>query len=229
MSIKSKVIAAASGPDHDRGPRHSRASSEQGPQARPRRAAGARAPTFSPSSSGPTSPNSPSTCSSKARTPASRSSCSAANADPALDWDASFQGQVGDFYAAGLVSSSVALHYGCNGSVTVQRRSSLRHRRVPWTIWRSSSSTAPSASTGPVRGRGQHRVQGEGVTLQPCGVSRTRVDRGHPGLVPEHPAYSDEIPLINGSSTNFSHPFVLTYPADGFPTDKPRPQLRSTT
>jgi hypothetical protein len=36
------------------------------------------------------------------------------------------------------------------------------------------------------------------------------------------------IPLINGSDTNFSHPFVLTYPAFGFPTDKPRPQLKVT-
>ena len=33
------------------------------------------------------------------------------------------------------------------------------------------------------------------------------------------------MPLINGSDTNFSHPFVLTYPTNGFPTDKPRPQL----
>ena len=32
-------------------------------------------------------------------------------------------------------------------------------------------------------------------------------------------------PLINGSDTNFSQPFVLTYPASGVPTDKPRPQL----
>jgi len=33
------------------------------------------------------------------------------------------------------------------------------------------------------------------------------------------------VPLINGSDTNFSHPFVLTYPKNGYPTDKPRPQL----
>jgi hypothetical protein len=33
------------------------------------------------------------------------------------------------------------------------------------------------------------------------------------------------IPLINGSDTNFSEPFVLTYPNEGYPTDKPRPQL----
>ena len=33
------------------------------------------------------------------------------------------------------------------------------------------------------------------------------------------------VPLINGSDTNFSHPYVLTYPQNGNPTDKPRPQL----
>ncbi|HJZ28029.1 MAG TPA: hypothetical protein VJ370_17250, partial [Streptosporangiaceae bacterium] len=36
------------------------------------------------------------------------------------------------------------------------------------------------------------------------------------------------IPLINGSDTNFSHPFVLTYPNNSFPTDVPRPQLTVT-
>ena len=36
------------------------------------------------------------------------------------------------------------------------------------------------------------------------------------------------IPLINGSDTNFSHPFVLTYPTNGYPTDMPRPQLTVT-
>ena len=35
----------------------------------------------------------------------------------------------------------------------------------------------------------------------------------------------DYVPLINGSDMNFSHPFVLTYPKNGFPTDTPRPQL----
>jgi len=34
------------------------------------------------------------------------------------------------------------------------------------------------------------------------------------------------VPVINGSDTNFSHPFVLTYPKNGFPTDRPRPQVQ---
>ena len=40
-----------------------------------------------------------------------------------------------------------------------------------------------------------------------------------------HASAHDYVPLINGSDMNFSHPFVLTYPKNGFPTDKPRPQL----
>jgi hypothetical protein len=36
-------------------------------------------------------------------------------------------------------------------------------------------------------------------------------------------------PLINGSGTNFSHPAVLSYPQNSFPTDTPRPQLKTQT
>ena len=38
------------------------------------------------------------------------------NSDPAEDFTVSFQGTTSDFFAAGLVSSAVALHYGCNGA-----------------------------------------------------------------------------------------------------------------
>jgi hypothetical protein len=65
---------------------------------------------------------------------------------------------------------------------------------------------------------------GEGVTLQPCGVSAKTVwiiDVNDSPATLRH----GYVPLINGSDTNFSHPFVLSYPANGFPTDKPRPQL----
>ena len=40
--------------------------------------------------------------------------------------------------------------------------------------------------------------------------------------------FNGYVPLINGSDTNFSHPFVLTYPNDSFPTGKSRPQLTVT-
>jgi hypothetical protein len=71
-------------------------------------------------------------------------------------------------------------------------------------------------------------VSGEGVTLQPCGVSSKTVwivdilDSLNTTFAGGY------VPLINGSDTNFSQPFVLTYPASGQPTDKPRPQLEVT-
>ena len=71
-------------------------------------------------------------------------------------------------------------------------------------------------------------VAGEGVTLQPCGVSANTV-----WIVDTYDSWhlftnGGFFPLINGSDTNFSQPFVLTYPTAGFPTDKPRPQLYVT-
>ena len=53
------------------------------------------------------------------------------------------------------------------------------------------------------------------------------MDRGHLRLA-DHPVHDGYVPLINGSDTNFSHPFVLTYPNNAFPTDMPRPQLTVT-
>ena len=64
--------------------------------------------------------------------------------------------------------------------------------------------------------------QNEGVSLQPCGVSGKTVWIGDSLDNP----FSFYVPVINGSNTNFSHPFVLTYPNNGYPTDKPRPQLQ---
>jgi hypothetical protein len=37
----------------------------------------------------------------------------------------------------------------------------------------------------------------------------------------------DYVPQINGSDTNFSHPYVLHYPGNAYPTDLPRPQLNT--
>jgi hypothetical protein len=67
-------------------------------------------------------------------------------------------------------------------------------------------------------------VAGEKVTLQPCGVSAKTVWIED---APETP-FSSYIPFINGSDTNFSQPFVLTYPSSSYPTDNPRPSLYVT-
>jgi len=143
------------------------------------------------------------------------------NTDPAEDFVPSIQGTTADFYAAGLVSAAVALHYGCipggnfpNCGVTGVDDPAIELEYAPFGV-----------DSGLCVGLAATATQGEGVTLQPCGVSAKTVwiiDTN------DSPATFNRgyVPLINGSDTNFSHPFVLSYPANGFPTDKPRPQLQ---
>ena len=151
------------------------------------------------------------------------------NSDPAEDYTVSFQGTTSDFYAAGLVSSAVELHYG--GGINVTKPAgdpvfpddpAFEEEYAPFGV-----------DSGLCVGVAATATQGEGVSLQPCGVSAKtvwildiplNVLQQSDGC-PTNPLYWLEAPLINGSDTNFSHPFVLTYPGSGFPTDKPRPQL----
>jgi hypothetical protein len=158
-----------------------------------------------------------------------------ANYDPALDWTVSFQGTVADFFAAGLVSSALALHYGC-----ISSGPSANFPNCPFNIagfnFPSGGNSdllafenqyAPfGVDSGLCLGVAATATSGEGVTLQPCGVSSKTVWV----LDTLDQSFTDAwfhgyVPLINGSDTNFSQPFVLTYPGSGFPTDKPRPQL----
>ncbi len=137
-----------------------------------------------------------------------------ANYDPALDWTADFQGTVADFFAAGLVSSAVALHYG-GLAAGFPNLLAFEIQYAPFGV-----------DSGLCMGLAATAFSDEGVTLQPCGVSAKTVwilDT----LDQEFTAAwaHGYIPLINGSDTNFSQPFVLTYPANGYPTDMPRPQL----
>ncbi len=153
-----------------------------------------------------------------------------ANYDPAEDWTVAFQGTVADFFAAGLVSSTTALHYGCIATVN-----------FPDCPFNVTSVSGPGTSnylafeneyapfgveSGLCLGVAATAFNDEGVTLQPCGVSAKTVwilDTLDQQFT--HAWAHGYIPLINGSNTNFSHPFVLTYPDIRFPTDKPRPQL----
>jgi hypothetical protein len=64
--------------------------------------------------------------------------------------------------------------------------------------------------------------QSEPVSLQPCGfTAKTVWIQDFNNVDP----FSGSTPLINGSNINFSHPYVLNYPRNGYPTDIPRPQL----
>jgi hypothetical protein len=141
------------------------------------------------------------------------------NTDPAEDFNTSFQGLTSEFNSAGLVSNAVALHYGCAGQFG--NNSCTKGVDDP----AFETEYAPyGVDSGLCVGVASTAVQNEGVSLQPCGVSARTVwilDTNDSPSTLDH----DYVPLINGSDTNFSHPFVLTYPKNGYPTDRPRPQL----
>jgi hypothetical protein len=135
-----------------------------------------------------------------------------ANFDPAEDFTVAFQGTVADFFAAGLVSAAVDLHYG-GGAAGFPNDFAFENEYAPFGV-----------DSGLCVGVAATAFNDEGVTLQPCGVSSKTV-----WIVDTFDSpttlFNGYVPLINGSDTNFSHPFVLTYPNNSFPTDRPRPQL----
>ncbi len=154
-----------------------------------------------------------------------------ANYDPALDWTAASQGTVADFYAAGLVSSALALHYGCIPTPLAGHNFPDCYGQNTEAVndWALEIEYAPyGVDSGLCMGLATTAITGEGVTLQPCGVSSRTVwvvdylDSIQTTLLGGY------VPLINGSNTNFSKPFVLTYPINAYPTDMPRPQLTVT-
>ena len=145
----------------------------------------------------------------------------ASSFDPAEDFSASFQGTTSDFYAAGMVSPAVALHYGCTVGPFVTCAAGVDDPAF------EIEYSPYGVESGMCMGVFSTAVQGSKVTLEPCGVSSKTVwiaDTVDSTATLDH----EYVPLINGSDTNFSHPFVLTYPKNGYPTDTPRPQLTVT-
>jgi hypothetical protein len=124
----------------------------------------------------------------------------ASNTDPAQDFVVDYQGLVSA--AKNLVSAAVAQAYGNDAAYEFQY----------------SPYGAPS---GECVGVGAAATAGEHVTLQPCGVSAKTI-----WIADSSASITDSfVPLINGSTTNTSDPFVLTYPSGASPTDMPRPVL----
>ena len=153
------------------------------------------------------------------------------NSDPAEDFTVSDQGTVNDFFAAGLVSAAVNLHFGGGGCLVFNQATQKCTTLFPNDPAVELEYAPFGVDSGLCVGVFTTAVQGERVTLQPCGVSAKTVwilDVGgtkFAGADDVNALLQGFIPLINGSDTNFSHPFVLTYPRNGFPTDRPRPVL----
>jgi hypothetical protein len=156
-----------------------------------------------------------------------------ANYDPAEDFTVADQGNVSDFYAAGLVSAEVNLHYGCSSVANVCAAGTSYPDEPAF-----EAEYAPfGVESGLCAGVAKTAFQGEGVTLQPCGTGPDtvwiadlplRAGQTADSCPATNNLYLNEIPVINGSDTNFSNPFVLTYPENAYPTDEPRPQLTVT-
>ena len=128
----------------------------------------------------------------------------AANNDAAEDFTVSFQGTVNDFYNAGLVSSALNLHYSHFAAFEFEY-------------------SPNGVNSGMCVGVGSTAGNQTPVALEPCGSSSKTV-----WVVDSYDTIrGGYVPLINGSDTNFSHPYVLHYPGNGYPTDTPRPQLNT--
>jgi hypothetical protein len=177
-----------------------------------------------------------------------------ANSDAAEDFTVAFQDSVSDFNAAGLVSNALDLHYGGAGCEDYSATTSKCLTFYPNDEAVEIEYSPFGVDSGLCMGTATTAVNGTEVSLQPCGVTAkttwiidvanatavtptpiptdTTIPSGtsivHPTIdaAPDGDVY---LPLINGSGTNFSHPAVLAYPQNSYPTDMPRAQLITQT
>jgi hypothetical protein len=152
------------------------------------------------------------------------------NADPAEDFTIANEGHVSDFFAAGLVGPQVMIHYGCTLGFTFSngQGSTITCGKGTVDDWAYELEYAPyGVDSGLCVGTATTALNGTKVSLQPCGASSKTVwiSDTLDSCVNSNPLYTNEVPAINGSDINFSHPYVLTYPGGAYPTDKPRAQL----
>jgi hypothetical protein len=146
------------------------------------------------------------------------------DSDPAEDFVENDQGLVSDFFAAGLVSSALDLHYGGAGCASGFTPGPPATCTNPYPDYNAFElEYAPyGVDSGLCIGTGTTAGNGTPVALEPCGASGKTV-----WVEDVEDGDGPTIPLINGSDTNFSHPYVLHYPANAYPTDMPRVQLNT--
>ena len=149
------------------------------------------------------------------------------NSDPAEDFTVDSEGLVSQFYALGLVSPQVDLQFGCSPTLGATTTCAGTGQGDYWAY--EFMYSPYGVQTGLCTGGAATAVAGEHVTLQPCGVSSktlwiavTWLHR-HDSIAHPLSAFAD--PLVNGSDTNFSSPYALTYGQSSYPTDTPRPPL----
>ena len=144
----------------------------------------------------------------------------ASNNDAAEDFLVFAQARVSHFASLGLVSATVASHFGG----TCARVSPVTGRCVRHYLndWAYEIEYAPDgAASGLCVGTVGTAADGTKVALEPCGSStRTTWVEDWGGQIGNGYA-----PLINGSDTSASDPYVLNYPGSAVPFQMPTPQL----
>jgi hypothetical protein len=126
--------------------------------------------------------------------------------DPAEDFTVTDQGLVSTF-PTDILSTHLALQYGNYEAFELEYS--------PYGV-----------DSGLCVGTGSTAADGTPVALENCGQTGRTVWVNDTAGADDSAGYH---PLINGSDTNFSHPYVLNYPGSSYPTDEPRPQLTTWT
>ena len=123
------------------------------------------------------------------------------SSDPTGDFIIAQAGMVSMFYAEGMVSAAVNAHYGPEHAVQVEY--------APF--GQATGLCAAVATTA---------YQNEGLSLQPCSTPGTTVF-----IIDftDAPAAKPYFPIVNASTTDFTHPFTMTI--HGNPASKPFPQI----
>jgi hypothetical protein len=110
-------------------------------------------------------------------------------------------GVVSGFYAAGMVSAAVNRHFGPLRAVELEY--------APFGV-----------ASGLCAGLARTAFEGEGLSLQPCGVSARTVWI----LDPIDSPVAGFFALVNGSTTSFGHPYSMTFRDD--PSTQPLEPIR---
>jgi hypothetical protein len=113
----------------------------------------------------------------------------ASGSNPAEDLIIPLSGTVDQLYAQGMVSAAVKAHFGTENAVQIEY--------APY-----------GHATGLCAAVAVTAYQGEGLSLQPCSTPGTTVwildTADSPATYPPY------FPIVNGSDTDFVHPFAMT-------------------
>jgi hypothetical protein len=139
----------------------------------------------------------------------------ASHTDPGEDFTVSFQARVSDLYSAGLVKTWLALRYGGLGCRKYRPATSTCLKHYPNDHAFEIQYTPLGVDSGLCVGLPATAGDGTSVSLQPCGVSARTIWVVDLANSTGRSIFRHYAPLINGSQTGGSGPYVLTYPGQG--------------